>query len=273
MLTGRFKTALYYESVGGKIMKKFLCLRITVAVMVFMCACIFGYSVSAETVADQYTWRNVSLGGGGYITGLVFCEDGTVYARCDVGGVYKWNAAEKRWDALTEWITSDQSNLFGVDGIASENSNSNVVYAALGKYDTQQPHGLYKSTDGGKSWEQTAFKGVFGGNKDDRFRGEPIAINPFNNLEIMVASRDGLLQKSKDGGKTWESISDFPSKQFGKYTRVVAYDNKNAGTVYADIKDNGLYRSTDGGKTWESTGSSFPSVLVLRIASMVPGVA
>ena len=252
MLTGRFKTALYYESVGGKIMKKFLCLRITVAVMVFMCACIFGYSVSAETVADQYTWRNVSLGGGGYITGLVFCEDGTVYARCDVGGVYKWNAAEKRWDALTEWITSNQSNLFGVDGIASENSNSNVVYAALGKYDTQQPHGLYKSTDGGKSWEQTAFKGVFGGNKDDRFRGEPIAINPFNNLEIMVASRDGLLQKSKDGGKTWESISDFPSKQFGKYTRVVAYDNKNAGTVYADIKDNGLYRSTDGGKTWES---------------------
>ena len=222
----------------------------------------FFFVEASETNTPDYLWKNVSLGGGGYITGISICSDGTVYARCDVGGVFKWNNTAKCWDAMTEWITAENSNLFGVDGIAAEVYNSNVVYAALGKYETQSPHGLYKSVDGGKNWIKTSFVGQFGGNMGDRFRGEPIAINPFNNKELMVASRDGSLQRSLDGGETWITINEFEAEDLGKYTRVIAYDNKNEDIVYADIKDCGLYKSIDGGETWNHMGgTNAPSVV------------
>ena len=247
------------------IIKKYIFLIVLILfVAVNACIPVF-FSKASEISGLRYSWKNVSIGGGGYITGTSVCSDGTVYARCDVGGVFKWNKTAARWESMTEWITAENSNLFGVDGIAAERYNSNVVYVALGKYETQSPHGLYKSVDGGKNWIKTSFVGQFGGNMDDRFRGEPIAINPFNNKELMVASRDGSLQKSLDGGETWVDICDFDSKELGQYARVIAYDTKNEGVVYADIKGYGLYKSTDGGETWNHMGGTNAPTVINRL--------
>jgi xyloglucan-specific exo-beta-1,4-glucanase len=221
------------------------------------------FSYAEETV--DYTWKSVSLGGGGYITGLSVADDGTVYARCDVGGIYKWNENEKYWDSLTEWITRNEQNLFGIDGIAVQHNNSDVVYAAMGKYTAQTPHGLYKTTDGGKSWTRTSFNGIFGGNSEERFRGEPIAINPFNSNEIIVSSRDGALQKSADGGESWTKIESFPAKSLGKYSKCVIYDSLAEGVVYAEIKNEGVYKSVNGGENWTKLSGENAPLIVNRM--------
>ncbi len=76
---------------------------------------------SAAHAADApYTWNSVTIGGGGFVTGLVFHpkEKGLAYARTDVGGAYRWDVAANRWEPLTDWIGAEDSNLLGIESIA-----------------------------------------------------------------------------------------------------------------------------------------------------------
>ncbi len=136
--------------------------------------------------------------------------------------------------------------------------------AALGHYGTPNPErGVYKTTDGGESWEKVLYR-------DERTGA----------VDLIVASQDpdllfaGLweffrkpwgmssggpgsgLFRSTDGGATWEELSRNPGLPDGVLGKIgVAVSPVDRDRVYAIIEANegGVYRSDDGGDTWERT--------------------
>ena len=64
----------------------------------------------AQSSAQNYVWRNVAMGGGGFVDGIVFhpTAKNLMYARTDVGGAYRWDDQKQEWIPLTDWLSSAQ---------------------------------------------------------------------------------------------------------------------------------------------------------------------
>jgi len=142
--------------------------------------------------------------------------------------------------------------------------NPDIVWvAAMGHvFGTKgnKERGVYKSTDGGKTWEKVLYRDAHTGAVD-------LAIDP-NNPRILFAglwqayrnawkmSSGGTgsgLYKSTDGGETWREISDHAGLPKGLMGKIgIDVSAAQPGRVYAIIenKNGGLFRSDDYGKTW-----------------------
>src|ERR1700761_9215847 len=83
---------------------------------------------------STYTWNNVTILGGGFVPGIVFSpvSKNLIYARTDIGGFYRWNAATGAWIPLND--AESTYNLTGGESIAPDPVDSNVVYMAAGMY-------------------------------------------------------------------------------------------------------------------------------------------
>jgi xyloglucan-specific exo-beta-1,4-glucanase len=56
---------------------------------------------SKNLFSQTYTWGNVAMGGGGYVSGIITHKtSGDVYCRTDVGGAYRWDATNSKWIPL-----------------------------------------------------------------------------------------------------------------------------------------------------------------------------
>jgi len=86
--------------------------------------------------SENYTYANVNIGGGGFVTGIIFnpAEKGLCYVRTDVGGAYRWNPASARWEPLLDWVSQADWNLQGVESLASDPLHPARVYIAAGTY-------------------------------------------------------------------------------------------------------------------------------------------
>ena len=78
--------------------------------------------VAPQAVADSYTWKNVQIGGGGFVPGIIFnqSEKNLAYARTDIGGAYRWNEAGKSWIPLLDGTDWDHWDRTGVVSLASD---------------------------------------------------------------------------------------------------------------------------------------------------------
>src|SRR5208283_4898431 len=70
--------------------------------------------------SEPYSWRNVIINGGGFVTGIILHprQKGLMYARTDVGGAYRWDDSARRWIPLTDWISAEDVNLTGIESLA-----------------------------------------------------------------------------------------------------------------------------------------------------------
>ena len=98
--------------------------------------CLLVPGAAAKDDVAGYRWRNVAIGGGGFVSGLVFHphEKGLLYARTDIGGAYRWQPREQRWHPLMDWMGHDDSGRFGVESLALDPSDPDRVYLAVGTY-------------------------------------------------------------------------------------------------------------------------------------------
>jgi photosystem II stability/assembly factor-like uncharacterized protein len=216
--------------------------------------------------ATPYAWRNVVVGAGGFIPGIVFSpvERGLAYARSDMGGAYRFDAQTGRWSPLMD--SSPRSGDFGIESIAADPIDANVVHAAVGVH-KDDPGAMLRSTDRGETWIRTEVPFRMGGNEDGRGLGERLAIDPNDNRTLYFGSRHDGLQRSTDGGASWRKVETFPLKGLGvpadRTTHgglsFVVFDPRSGArghasrTLFVGIADpheHALYQSDDAGRTW-----------------------
>lgn len=223
-------------------------------------------AVTTIATAADYVWRNVKIGGGGYIPGLVYSpiEKNVIYARTDMGGIYRWLADQKKWRPLEDAIA--ERNYQGIESIAPDPVEPGVVYAAVGTYHTGSA-AIFRSADYGDHWKIYPVPFLMGGNEEGRDLSERLAVDPNRNSVLYFGSRHDGLQKSADKGKTWKQIAGFPHKGLGAPADwrshagvsfvIFQPQSGTAGmptkTIFAAVADPGahhLYRSDDAGQNW-----------------------
>ena len=164
------------------------------------------FNVYVFSQEEGYTWKNVPIGGGGYITGMVIhpLDADRRYYRTDVGGAYRYDPAS---GTMIQMISSELRDYYSVEGIGLHPTNTSELYLAVGR-GCRTTSAILKSTDGGLSFTPLSINypnGVpalsFAGNGgrncpggDDLYRqGNPIAINPHNTSQLYVGSRSNGL--------------------------------------------------------------------------------
>ncbi|HEV8693434.1 MAG TPA: cellulase, partial [Lysobacter sp.] len=229
----------------------------------------------ADDAAGGYAWNNVAIGGGGFVSGLVFhpTERGLLYARTDVGGAYRWDAAAQRWWPLTDWLGTQDANLTGIESIALDPADPERVYLAAGTYTTAKAGNaaILRSSDRGRSFQRSDLPFKLGANELGRGNGERLAVDPNDGRVLLLGSRDAGLWRSSDLGAHWSRIESFPDVATSDAAHAsnawrrqpigivfVAFEpgSGRSGaptpTIYAGISTRGisLYRSDDGGASW-----------------------
>ena len=189
--------------------------RFTAVLLSGVILCGIGTGCAADgskTAKADYTWSNVAIGGGGYVTGMEYNpkEEGLVYARTDIGGLYR-RKKDTDWEPLTDFLGADEWGYIGIESMATDPVEPNRVYFAGGTYMSDDA-ALFASDDYGETW--TRFDAPFscGGNQSGRGCGERMCVNPNNNKEVWFGSRDSGLWKTTDYGKNWEEVTSFPEK-------------------------------------------------------------
>ena len=179
-------------------------------------------------------------------------------------GLYKSTDGGNNWDKI------GLENSERIANIIVNPENSNEVYVAVlgALWSDNKERGVYKSVDGGNTWENILYLNESTGCAD-------LAMDP-TNPNILYASmwefrrtawsfnsggENSALYKSTDGGKNWNKIHNgFPEGKLGRL--AIGVSESNPSTLYTVIEaekneDKGLYRSVDGGKNWEQKNNDF----------------
>ena len=186
---------------------------------------------------------------------------GRFYFGACAGGVWKTEDAGQYWECISDGYFRTAS----VGALAVSEVDPNVIYAGMGeatiRIDVSHGDGVYKSTDGGRSWQHS-------GLDDTRHIGK-IRIHPDDPDTVFVAAlghafgrkaQRGVF-KSSDGGRNWQQVL-FVSDKAGAVD--LSIDQNNPRILYASIweghrsfhqissggEDSGIWRSVDGGASW-----------------------
>jgi photosystem II stability/assembly factor-like uncharacterized protein len=218
----------------------------------------------SRSKSEPYSWRNVVIIGGGYVSGIIFSREveGLVYARTDVGGAYRLDPGSETWQPLLDWASRDQAHYFGVESLALDPTDPDRVYLAVGLY-TKSWAGsgaMLRSKDRGRTWESTDMSIKMGGNEWGRSCGERIAVDPKQPSHVFFGSRQAGLLVSEDHGETWQKRPGLPAGTGNDPIGITAivFDAKSGkpGTatpvIYAAVDQDGgsVVQSRDAGKTW-----------------------
>ncbi len=171
-------------------------------------------------------------------------------------GVYKSTDGGKTW----QHVGLDETHHIGRI-VISPNDPNTVYVAAAGKlWGPSKERGVYKTTDGGKTWNKVLFRNDSTGISD-------LVVDP-SNPDVLYAAfwqaqrypwklvsggQGGGLFKSTDGGEHWTEITHNPGLPAGLLGNVgLAISPAKPSRVWALIEadQGGVYRSDDGGATW-----------------------
>jgi photosystem II stability/assembly factor-like uncharacterized protein len=172
-------------------------------------------------------------------------------------GVYKSSDAGKTWAHIG---LEDSRQIARI--VVDPDDPEKVFVAALGHaYGPNKERGVFRSNDGGKTWQQVLFK-------DENTGAIDLAMKPGNSRVLYAALLQTRrppwsiyppskgpgtgLYRSKDGGGHWEQLTGhgLPSEELGRMGIAFARSNPERIYVIADAKEGGLYRSDDSGENW-----------------------
>jgi hypothetical protein len=182
----------------------------------------------------------------------------TIYLGAPAGGIWKSIDNGTTWTPLT-----DELPQIGVSGIAVDYSNSNVIYIATGDKDAGDSYsvGVYKSIDGGLTWNPT---GTMGGSNPSR--AGDILIHPTNNQILWCATNNGIY-KTTNAGISWTQV------QTGDFAQGnIRLKPSDPSTVYA-VSNNRFYKSTNEGSSFLQITTGLPANSGRMIIDVTPADA
>ncbi len=191
---------------------------------------------------------------------IIYAGTGEADIRSDFDtgdGVYKSTDAGKTWSY------AGLRDTHMIAKIAVDPRDPNVAYAAsMGHVFRPNPdRGVFKTTDGGKSWRKVLFV-------DENTGGIDVSMDPRDPRVVYAATWQAqrvpwkltsggpgsALYKTTDGGAHWTKISAHPGFAGGTLGKIgVSVAASNPSVVWATVQahDGGIFRSTDGGATWK----------------------
>ncbi|MCO5175739.1 MAG: glycosyl hydrolase [Thermomicrobiales bacterium] len=222
-----------------------------------------------EALLNSLEWRLIGPFRGGRVPAVAGHpnETGTFYFGACAGGVWKTTNAGDYW----ENISDGYFNTAAVGAIALAPSDPNVIYVGMGETsirgDVSHGDGVYKSTDGGQTWQHVGLA--------DTHAISTIRVHPNDPDLVYVAALGHVwgpnaergVYRSADGGATWEQILHV-SPRAGAID--LAMDPHNPRVLYAAMwdaqryphalrsggPDSSIYKTVDGGTTWENLTSN-----------------
>jgi len=271
--------------------------------LTFLWLCFGVTTASAQTTSDNkkpaekmtetsamanLAWRSIGPANmGGRIADIegVPGDPNTVYVATGAGGIFKTTNGGMKWTPIF-----DRQNTISVGDIALEAGNPDVIWVGTGESNTRNSvsfgDGVYKSTDGGKTWKHLGLK--------DTNTISKIILHPKNPDIAYVAAvghvwganEERGVFMTTDGGKTWtktlyidnlHGASDLeidPTNPNILYAGMWRFDRK-PWTFTSGSEQGGVFRSTDGGRTWNKIEKGLPKLvgrIGLAVAASNPNV-
>ena len=179
------------------------------------------------------------------------------------GNIMQGDGVYKSTDAGKTWTNVGLKNSQAISRVRIDPTNPDIVYVSvLGHpYGPHEERGVFRTTDGGKTWKKVLYK-------SDKAGAADIIIDR-TNPKVLYASiwevyrtpwkmwggggASGLF-KSKDGGDTWEELTKKPGMPKGVVGKIgVTVSPVDSSRVWAVIESDsgGVYRSDDAGMTWK----------------------
>ena len=229
---------------------------------------------SASKALENLSWRSIGPANmGGRVSDVegVAGNPNLVYVATASGGIFKTEDAGTNWKPIFE-----REGSISVGDIALEPGNPDVIWVGTGESNARNSvsfgDGVYKSTDGGKSWKHMGLKDT---NSISR-----IIVNPKNPNNVYAAALGHIWGKNKDrgifmttdGGKTWKKTL-YIDEMHG--ASDLAIDPQNPNILYAGMWNfgrkpwtfvsgsdkGGVFRSIDGGLTWKKITKGLPKMV------------
>ena len=254
----------------------------------------FGFALglglcSQASAVEDYVWGNVRFDGGGFVSAVIFHpkSENVLYARTDVGGLYRFDFANNRWIPLMDWISQADVGLYGTEAFALDPTDPKRIYVLAGTgYFSDGRTAVLRSEDFGATWDTSYVEMLAHGNGMGRQTGEKLAVDPNMPNIILCGSRSKGVYKSTDYGKTWTSLYEVAlSSATGSSLNgvngvsFVMFDpaqgklsDGSTATIYIGISETAksLQVSHDGGATWKAVEGA-PEGLMPHRAKIVDG--
>ena len=229
-----------------------------------------------KTVDDGITWKNISDGqlNTGTVGAIAVSESNPNILFAGMGehaargvmtsmgdGLYKSTDAGKTW----KHVGLDETR--HISDVRIHPSNPDIVFVAAqgAQYGPSEQRGIYRSLNGGESWERVLFV-----NKDTG--ASSLSMDMKNPLILYAAmwqhrryawtmesgGASSGIYKSTDGGSTWKQLKKGLPKEFGKAGISVSRANNEMvyAVIEAEADKGGVYKSMNAGKTWKQVNKN-----------------
>ena len=235
-----------------------------------------------DNIVDKIHFRSIgpTRQGGRYVEfSVVEKAPKVIYAATASGGLWKSINNGISWKSIF-----DNENIISIGAVEVDQRDTSIVWVGTGEANNSRSayygNGVYKSTDGGKTWSNM-------GLPESGHIGR-IRVDPRNSNVVYVAALGHLysdnpergVYKTTNGGKSWTKVLSV-KRDDGKDIGVVdlAMSPSNPNTLIAAAYDkirtpwtfnegghgSGLYKSTNGGRTWQKLGGGLPTGFLGRI--------